>query len=68
MNSAVFEILPAPNWAALKVAVVVPEELTKVTRSMLTNPSTPSLAAALRSIAVPVVVPMRSVSASAPPS
>ena len=68
VNSAVLEILPVPNWLALKVAVVVPEVLAKVTRSMLTKPSTPSLAAALRSMAVPVVVPMRSVSVSSPPS
>jgi hypothetical protein len=68
VNRVVFEILPAPNWAALKVAVVVPEVLTKVTRSMLTKPSMPSVAAALRSMAVPVVVPIRSVSASSPPS
>ena len=67
--NAVFEILPAPNWADPKVAVDVPEVLTKATPSMLTKPSMPLVAAAVRLMLVPApATPICSVSLSAPPS
>ncbi len=66
---AAVEILPAPNWLALKVAVDVADVLTKEMASMFTKPSTPSLAAAVRLTATPApTVPICSVSTSAPPS
>ena len=69
MISAVFEILPAPIWAEPKVAVDVPDVLTKATPSMLTKPSTPLVAAAVRLMLVPAPArPICSVSLSAPPS
>ena len=51
--ATVVDILPAPNWAALNVAVDVPEVLTKVIASKSRKPATPSVAAALRSTLVP---------------
>ena len=66
---AAVEILPAPNWLALKVAVDVVDVLTKEMASMLTKPSMPSLAADVRLTATPApTVPICSVSMSAPPS
>jgi hypothetical protein len=52
----VVEILPAPNWAAAKIAVIVPDVSTKVIRSILMKPSTPFDAAPLKS---PLVVSWR---------
>ena len=46
--AAAAAILPVPNWAELKVAVEVPDVLTKVSASTLRNPLTPSEAAALK--------------------
>jgi hypothetical protein len=51
--ATVVDILPVPNWAALNVAVDVPDVLTKVIASKSTKPRTPSVAAALRSTLVP---------------
>jgi hypothetical protein len=66
---AAADILPAPNWLALKVAVDVVDVLTKERASMFTKPSTPSLAAAVRLTATPApTVPICSVSVSPPPS
>src|SRR5262245_57756409 len=48
-----FEILPAPNWALLKVAVEVPDVLAKAMPSKLRKPLTPSAAAPLRSMVTP---------------
>jgi len=62
-------ILPAPNWAELNVAVDVPDVLTKASASISRNPSTPSVAAALRSMAVPApAVPICRTSTPSPPS
>jgi hypothetical protein len=54
--TAAFEILPAPSCALPKVALEVPVVLMKLIPSMPTKPSTPSVAAALRSTVTPVVV------------
>ena len=51
--ATVVEILPAANWAALNVAVDVPEVLTKVIASKSTKPAMSSVAPALRSTATP---------------
>ena len=67
--TAAFEILPVPSCALPSVAVDVPDVLTKVMASMLMKPSTPSEAAALRSMLVPALaVPICSTSLPAPPS
>src|SRR5215831_6296754 len=67
--AAELEILPAPNWSLLKVAVEVPEVLAKAMPSMLRKPVTPSDAAPLRSMLVPApAVPICSVSVPSPPS
>jgi hypothetical protein len=66
---AVVEILPAPNWVEPNVAVDVPDVLTKVMPSMLTKPSMPLVAAAVRLMLVPAPVrPIWRASLSAPPS
>jgi hypothetical protein len=65
----VFEILPVPSCALPKVAVEVPDVLTKVIPSTLTKPFTPSDAAALRSMLVPApATPTWITSLPAPPS
>ncbi|MFO1157329.1 MAG: hypothetical protein U1E60_00680 [Reyranellaceae bacterium] len=69
MIVAVSRILPAPNCAELNVAVDVPDVFTNAIFSMFRKPLTPSVAAALRSIAVPAAaVPICSVSVPPPPS
>src|SRR5262245_11182462 len=50
LMAAEVEILPAPNWALLKVAVEVPDVLAKAMPSKLRKPLTPSDEAPLRSM------------------
>ena len=62
------DILPVPICVALSVAVDVPDVLTKVMPSTLTKPSTPSEAAAPRSMLVPTpATPIWITSLPAPP-
>jgi hypothetical protein len=63
------EILPAPNWPALNVAVDVPDVLVKLTASTLRKPFTPSVAAALKSMVTPPpAAPTCRMSLPVPPS
>ena len=65
----VLEILPSPNCVALNVATELPDVLTKVIPSMLTKPSVPLVAAAVRLMLVPAPArPIWRASLSAPPS
>ena len=66
--TAAVAILPEPICVALSVAVDVPDVFTKVMPSTLRKPSTPSEAAALRSMLVPTpAVPTWITSLPAPP-
>src|SRR5262249_4687413 len=68
VTAAEVEILPAPNWALLKVAVEGPDVLAKAMPSMLRKPLTPSDFAPLRSMLVPApAVPIWRVSVPPPP-